>query len=278
MGGPGNEGREVNAVSPTLSIVTITRDNREGLARTRRSVLEDHPSASFYEHIIVDGGSRDGTGIDLERYRRDGAQIIYGPDRGVYHAMNKGASLAAGKYLLFLNAGDEVVRGWFGATQLLEGSTDQWIIFGARAGLEASSRRIQNLPHSWFRHCLGLQPHCHQSTIFSRELFDLLGGYSEEYSFIGDYVFILRAGLAARPREVDWVLTAYEGEGLSARQADKIPRLQHLARQEVLQLSPPGSAASEAWAKYLTARRRIARWRSERAQRFAPRRTHRRNR
>jgi GT2 family glycosyltransferase len=69
----------------------------------------DSVSAQTYEdveHIIVDGGSTDGT-VELVRSR--GLQLISEPDRGQTHALNKGFALATGDYLGWLNADDWLV-------------------------------------------------------------------------------------------------------------------------------------------------------------------------
>ena len=69
----------------------------------------DSVSAQTYkdvEHIIVDGGSTDGT-VELARSR--GLRVISEPDRGQTDALNKGFALASGDYLGWLNADDWLV-------------------------------------------------------------------------------------------------------------------------------------------------------------------------
>lgn len=62
------------------------------------------------EHIIIDGGSTDGTLEIVERYRRDGVKVHSGRDKGIYDAMNKGLDLATGDVIGFLNADDFYCR------------------------------------------------------------------------------------------------------------------------------------------------------------------------
>lgn len=111
-----------------LSIITITYNNAEGLRKTLASVA----SQTFrdFEHIIVDGGSTDGSVeiireyADNEAIRQENSKAdnlalsphhlitsspiiwISEKDRGVYDAQNKGIRLAHGEYCYFLNAGD----------------------------------------------------------------------------------------------------------------------------------------------------------------------------
>ena len=55
-----------------------------------------------YEHIVVDGGSTDGT-LEYLKRQKD-IRLIPGPDKGMYHALNKGMATARGRILGHLNA------------------------------------------------------------------------------------------------------------------------------------------------------------------------------
>ena len=87
-----------------LSVVTVVRNDAAGLERTMASVAEQ--TRPGIEYIVVDGASTDGT---LEAIRRRADLVdawISEPDGGIYAAMNKGAAMASGDYVLFMNAGD----------------------------------------------------------------------------------------------------------------------------------------------------------------------------
>ena len=87
---------------PILSIVTVCRNARNDLQRTVSSVKEQ--TITDYEYLIVDGGSIDGTVQWLATQK--GMQWISEPDKGIYDAMNKGVQMAAGNWIIFMNAGD----------------------------------------------------------------------------------------------------------------------------------------------------------------------------
>lgn len=96
--------------NPLLTIITVTFQAEKYLARTLDSVESalsdvDHPTR--LEYMIIDGGSRDQTLAIAGKYRFI-SKIISEKDKGLYDAMNKGLRLASGKYIWFLNAGDEV--------------------------------------------------------------------------------------------------------------------------------------------------------------------------
>jgi putative colanic acid biosynthesis glycosyltransferase len=93
----------------TLSIITVARNDHRRLAVTIRSIERlygDHR----YEHIVIDGNSIDGTQKCLEQYDRHiNFRFLSESDNGIYDAMNKGARLATGHFLLFLNCGDRML-------------------------------------------------------------------------------------------------------------------------------------------------------------------------
>ena len=89
-----------------LSIITINYNNLEGLKKTFESVFMQ--TYQDFEYIVIDGGSTDGS---KEYIAENADKINYWvsePDKGVYHAMNKGIVKASGEYLLFINSGDEL--------------------------------------------------------------------------------------------------------------------------------------------------------------------------
>lgn len=99
----------------TFTIVTCTYNAASVLQRTLHSVLMQEYEG--VEHLIVDGASTDATREMAEEYKRitDARQckgrtvkVVSEPDRGLYDAMNKALRMAAGDYLVFLNAGDSL--------------------------------------------------------------------------------------------------------------------------------------------------------------------------
>lgn len=92
-----------------ISIITPSY-NRVGLVETAiQSVLDqNYPE---FEHIIIDGGSTDGTLDVLKNYHH--LRIICEPDLGMYDALNKGIALVTGEIVAFLNTDDHYAKGAF---------------------------------------------------------------------------------------------------------------------------------------------------------------------
>src|SRR5438270_8446386 len=88
--------------APLVSIVTPSLNQARFLGEAIESVRAQ--TYAPIEHIVVDGGSTDGTLEILAEY--DGLRSVSEPDRGQSHALNKGFTMAQGDVLGWLNADD----------------------------------------------------------------------------------------------------------------------------------------------------------------------------
>lgn len=96
--------------TPLLTIVTVTYQAEKYLDRTLKSIeraLLHVQEPAALEYLIIDGGSTDHTLSIAAKYSHFVSRVISEKDKGLYDAMNKGLQLASGKYVWFLNAGDE---------------------------------------------------------------------------------------------------------------------------------------------------------------------------
>jgi len=93
-----------------LSIITVVRNDPVRLAATIDSLVDLYGNEGF-EHIVVDGNSTDQGTLKLigETTKHQNYKFLSESDDGIYDAMNKGARLAIGRFLLFLNCGDRLV-------------------------------------------------------------------------------------------------------------------------------------------------------------------------
>lgn len=88
-----------------LSIITINYNDAKGLAKTLKSVADQHiPDGFELEHIIIDGGSMDASVQVVRDYESSISnkhlaiclRWISEKDNGIYNAMNKGIEIALG--------------------------------------------------------------------------------------------------------------------------------------------------------------------------------------
>ncbi|MHC5916375.1 MAG: glycosyltransferase, partial [Nostoc sp.] len=108
-----------------ISIVTISRNNIQGLFKTLESVkAQDY---EYIEHIIIDGGSNDGTKELLYSYQHTKIfSYISELDDGISSAFNKGIDRSNGDLIFFLNAGDVFVSNTIVSEVVKSYLTHKW--------------------------------------------------------------------------------------------------------------------------------------------------------
>ena len=92
---------------PSISIVTPCLNAAGTIEEALASVREQRYTR--LEHVVVDGGSTDGT-VELLR-RAEGVRFISEPDRGRADAVNKGVAMSTGEVIGWLNADDRYEDG-----------------------------------------------------------------------------------------------------------------------------------------------------------------------
>lgn len=91
-----------------ISVVTVCFNSAATIKDALASVAAQRGVA--VEHVVIDGGSTDGTMAIVERYRDTVAYRVSERDGGIYDAMNKGLTAASGDVVVYLNA-DDVYAG-----------------------------------------------------------------------------------------------------------------------------------------------------------------------
>ena len=230
-----------------LSIITINRNQRAGLAQTLASV--EAQTFRDFEHIIIDGASADGSVDEIRAYaERMDARLSFWrsePDSGIYNAMNKGLAHAHGDYTLFLNAGDSIfdadaLKNVFAAR---EWNAD--VIYGDVAGIEARRERRITFPEPLTLEFFYVTSISHQGSFIRRACFDGRN-YDERFRVVSDWAFFLGLFLkGARFARVDKIISRFDLGGIS-NQA-RAQRLHRSERAQVLheKLSPETRAACE---------------------------------
>ncbi len=200
-----------------LSVVTVNYNNAEGLRMTADSIAAQKRGADV-EWIVIDGGSTDGSREVMERYADMIAYCVSEPDRGVYHAMNKGVEAATGDYLIFLNSGD---RFYDGSTvdSFMRRAGDEDVIYGKVVLTDARGKVTDHtvlppepLMPSFFWH----NNLCHQGIFFSRRCFDR-HRYNESLRISADLELVLTL-LYERYRfgSFDRFIARYDNTGMSS--------------------------------------------------------------
>lgn len=174
-----------------LSIITVNRNNAEGLKRTIASVLSQ--SFKNYEFIIIDGASVDQSTDIIKEHATDLGYWISEPDKGTYQAMNKGIKASSGEYCYFLNSGDYLATGTV-LQEIFNQNIYGDIVSGNVRKIRPNNKHRSVLsPESVSLHKLCIHSLPHQATLIRRSLFDEVGYYTESYRIASDWEFFLKA-------------------------------------------------------------------------------------
>ncbi len=169
--------------SIALTIVTVTYNNIEGLKRTLTSVSK--LDRNNLEHIIIDGGSTDGSQEYLKDYSIHPIRIISETDQGIYDAMNKGISMGTGIWINFLNAGD-VFHDDFSLA--LIGNQNHDLLYGSAEVKYNDGYKRKMQPGTLDSLWKGMS-FSHQSVFVKRELMEK-NPFNLTYLYCADFDFI----------------------------------------------------------------------------------------
>lgn len=210
-----------------LSIITINKDNKEGLQKTILSILnQDYKN---FEYIIIDGGSDDGSKEVIEKYSDRITYYISEPDKGIYNAMNKGILKANGNYLLFINsgdwlAGDDVLSRVFSINRTSD------ILYGHFNYITGDYKRVRKacVPDELTLSYFFGNSVCHPASFIARKLFEA-GLYDESYKIAADKKFFIENIVLKNcsVERLDLVISNFNTDGISSN-----PKFNLLIREE----------------------------------------------
>jgi len=194
---PDSGGDRIGALGfPLVSIVTPTLQRADLLERTLRSVRsQTHPRV---EHVVVDGGSTDGTLELLERYAGTyNLRWISEPDRGMYDAINKGLRMTTGEILGYLNS-DDLHFPWTveAAVEAFAGHPEADAIYGDIIRADEIGKRLVPVfvPPFNCRAMAAFGTLSQPAVLLRRRVIDDLGGFDDTLRYVADLEFWLRAG------------------------------------------------------------------------------------
>jgi putative colanic acid biosynthesis glycosyltransferase len=173
-----------------ISIITVCYRDPIGLMKTYQSLLKlQHDS---FEWIVV---NKEGSPEIEDIIRVVGFahfKYIEGRDDGIYDAMNIGLTAANGDYVLYINAGDELVPAGLEAFLSTNAKSldeyDLLFLQSSRASENGNDVIVTPKPSWYIYYSL---PTIHQSIIY-RRTDSLLKGYDANYRICGDYALTAR--------------------------------------------------------------------------------------
>ncbi|OBF18239.1 glycosyltransferase [Mycobacterium kubicae] len=209
--------------SPTVSVITISFNDLDGLKHTVESVRAQRYDGRI-EHIVIDGGSGDAVVEYLSGCEPSFAYWQSQPDGGRYDAMNQGIAHASGDLLWFLHsadrfAGPDVVAL---AVESLLGKGPARDLWGFGMDRLIGMDRVRGpIPFSIRKFLAGKQVVPHQASFFGSSLVDKIGGYNLDFGIAADQEFILRAALTNDPVTIRRVFCEFDTTGVGSHREPK---------------------------------------------------------
>ncbi len=224
--------------SPMITIVTPTYNSVRTVRDTIESVLtQDYPNL---EHIVMDGGSTDGT-LDI---LADYPHLTWESekDEGHYHAMQKGAELATGDVLAILNSDDCYRPGTLHKVAAAFDAHPEWdALFGDIRFVDSDGNEIYRREEAKYDYDVlrfGVNIVSDQTLFYRQETFHRVGGLRyEKFRNCCDYDMVLRLGKNGfRVGHVNAIFTNYRvhefGQTADKRIAENMRREVRLIRDE----------------------------------------------
>ncbi len=198
----------MNPEVPLVSVVTPSLNQGAFIEDAIQSVLDqDYPRI---EHIVVDGGSNDGTIDVLQRYAH--LRWLSEPDGGQADAVNKGFAMAQGAIFGWLNSDDMYLPGAVSAAVGVLLETGCGLVHGGWRQIDERGARIRDVeavPFDLRRQLDYANLVAQPGALFTREAFEAVGGLDTTYRYAMDYELFLRIGSRFDVRHVDRVQAAY---------------------------------------------------------------------
>ena len=173
-----------------LTIITITRDNHEELKKSIRS-YKSYLRRPEIEVIIIDGSTKEIFNRNkdfLKNFKT--IKIIHNKPSGISNALNSGIENAKGKWIIFVNAGDELIHQHI--EKLTENNTN-YLIYGVSEIFNQEKNKLIHYQGKPIRFWPPIRmPFNHQSVIYRRDLFLEIGLFDTRFKLAMDYDHLLR--------------------------------------------------------------------------------------
>ena len=239
----------------TLSIITINRNNAQGLKKTMQSVVSQ--TSKDLEYIVVDGASTDES-VEVIKHFAEQRDIrwVSERDKGIYNAMNKGIGMAQGEYVMILNSGDYLASPQVvdEMGKALKANNYPDILYGNMLKIwpDGKTQRDHQLrdDYSLFDFYNGtLNP---DGTYIRRSLFAQYGPFDESLKICSDWAWMLKTvGMnGVKPLHVDLDTLYFDMTGVSEG-GERSRQTIRNERQQVLNQTLP-AAVLEDYDRYAT--------------------------
>ena len=177
-----------------ISIITAALNNKETIEQTITSISSQVYKS--FEHIIIDGGSTDGT-LDVIKNNGNLAKLVSEPDRGMYDALNKGINVSSGDVIGFLNGDDFYAHDQ--VLKMIRDVCEQQNVDSCYGDLQyvwnhntnKVIRYWKSSPYAQGKFKHGWMPP-HPTFFVKREIYEKYGQFNTDFQIAADYELMVR--------------------------------------------------------------------------------------
>jgi len=225
---------------PILSVITASFNAVSTIRRCCESVAGQ--DCAPIEHLVVDGGSTDGT---LDILRDCGVRHESAPDAGLYDALSKGVRMARGEFVHILDADD-----WYAHPSALSSvvaamNAHEWDLCHARAAhVNASGHVVRVIGRDLDQRRLLKKMWVAQAAVVVRKaIYERYGAFSVGFRVAADYEFLLRIWDQVRVGFLDEILVQAAIGGISTRSENVVRSYRESMAAAVIHGAHPVPAA-----------------------------------
>lgn len=201
---------------PKVSVITVVLNGAKHLEQTILSVLDqNYPNL---EHIIIDGGSTDGTIEIIKKYEDKLAYWRSEKDQGLYDALNRGLMVAQGDWVLVLGADDRLLPN---VKEMIGQFKDKKTAYYGNVFMKSTGQIFAG-PFSAYK--LMYKNISHQSIFYPKSYYKK-EKYDLAYRSAADYVYLMKffADKRYRLQYLPYVVAEYNDiDGISSKAEDPL--------------------------------------------------------
>ena len=189
---------QTTQVYPKISIVTPNLNGGENLNETLQSVLnQNYPNL---EYIVIDGGSSDNSIEIIKKYHKYLSYWESSPDKGLYHAVQKGFEKSTGDIMGWINSDDILIKNsLFTIAEIFLNHPNVHWLQGYPTVIDDYSRIVYSRPPVFLKKFFYSKQYRsgsfiqQESTFWTKSLWQRSGSYvSTDYKYAGDFELWIR--------------------------------------------------------------------------------------
>lgn len=201
---------------PLVSVVMSVYNGERFLAEAVQSILKQ--SFNNFEFIIIDDGSTDSSPAILKSFQTADSRVLVHrqENRGLVESLNRGCSLAQGRYIVRMDADDIAVRDRLRLQiDFMEGHPEIGLLGGSIEYIDAEGRAFGTFHNPTGDQAIRSALYqasgsfCHPTTVMRKTVLASSGGYRKSFLDAEDYDLWLRMAEHSQLANLDEVVLKY---------------------------------------------------------------------